>query len=224
MKFRVPDLLLLVMIVIGGFFAVRSGQERYRLSSTVARLARKTGDLSISDPSKIYVQALPTQNPLHFAWRVYLPPNYSLNLRAGSGGLSSFASGTARDFIARVRFREDEEGRFHVYSSFAGGSSGSTFGDESLAKFLRDRWDKVQVKQLGVDHAAAFGADQTVVLLQLTLTDEMNQEALKVLSPHVQRVYLPVLFNMEFGPEMRPVVMPLQQPSQGGPVRAGSPD
>lgn len=204
MRFRLLDFLLITLIVVGSFFAWRTGSKRYELSKTFERLSRKTGDLLITDPSLVYVQALPTGEPRHFAWRVYLPPNYNLNVRARSGGMSSFSSAGARDFIARVRFREDEQGLLHVYTHFAGGASRSNIGDADLSKFLHGRWDKLKVEQLGVDQLAAFNPGRSAVLLKLTMPDEMIPDARKVLPEHTQKTWLPELFKMEFGPEPMP--------------------
>src|SRR6185436_11697936 len=76
MKQRVLNLFLILVAVLGGLLAWQSGRERGRLQAECARLLAITGDLSIDDPSKVYIRALDTREPLHFAWRVYLPPNY----------------------------------------------------------------------------------------------------------------------------------------------------
>ncbi len=215
MKFRAPDLVLAVIIAIGSFFAWQTGWERYKLSKTVERLSAKTGDLLIADPSMVYVQALPTGEPLHFAWRVYLPANYKLNLREGSGGQTSSSSTSPSDFIARVRFREYESGDLHVYTRFEGGSSRSNLGDKTLARLLHNRWDKLQIKQLGADEVAVFAPNHAVTLLQLTLSEEMRQEARKTLAPDLQETYVPDLFKMELGPEPQSTTMSGSVDSQG---------
>ena len=148
MKHRVLDLFLLTIVIIGGALAWQTGRERSRLSAEHARLARITGDLPVEDPSKVYVQALETGDPMHFAWRVYHPPNYKHILSHGNGGGTTFFSSSA-EFIARVVFREDDEGQLQLYTNFSGGSSLSPFGDEDLAELLHDRWDKIRVEQLG---------------------------------------------------------------------------
>lgn len=218
MRLRILDLLLIGIILVGSFFAVRSGLERQRLSKTFERLSRKTGDLVVADPSKAYIQALPTQEPLHFAWRVYLPPNYSVNLRSHQGSLSSFRSSSAVECIARIRFREDKKGDLNVYIRFVGGSSRSTLGDASFAKLLHGRWENVQVKQLGTGQPAVFGADQTVVLLQLNLPEELRPEALKTISPHLHEQFIPVFFKAELGPAQQVPIPPgstVSSPSPG---------
>lgn len=215
MKLRVLDLVLLVVIVIGGYFAWRTGSKRYELSKTAARLSRKTGDLVISDPSLVYVQALPTQEPLHFAWRVYLPPSYNLNVRTQSGGMSSFSSSQAHEFIARVRFREDADGMLHVYTHFAGGASRSNVGDEKLAKLLHGRWGRIKVEQLGADELATLNPGRAAVLLKLALPDDMIHEAREVLPAHLQEAFVPELFKIEFGPQPLPDTAPGALPAQG---------
>jgi hypothetical protein len=75
MKRSVVDWLLIVAVMIGAVQAWRSGLERARLTERLARLARKAGDLRIADETKVHVQALETEVPLEFAWRVYFPRN-----------------------------------------------------------------------------------------------------------------------------------------------------
>jgi hypothetical protein len=170
MRRRVLDTLLLVGIACGGVLAWRTGVERSRLEAKHERLARITGDMPIHDATKIHILALDTGEPLHFAWRVYLPPNSRHELRAkGSGGSSSWGGSSSMELIARVRFRDDPERGLEVFTHFAGGSSRMGVGDKALAERLRGRWDKVLVDQRGRDHLEIVDPKQSTVLLRLIL-------------------------------------------------------
>ena len=102
---------MIVAIVIGGVLAWRTGEERSRLTSAYRRLAQITGDFTIADPSKAYFLALDTGEPLHFAWQIYLPPNYSHVFKYNDGGEHSWMTAGAVHTIVQVRIREDDQGR-----------------------------------------------------------------------------------------------------------------
>lgn len=139
MNLKLLDTILLVVTAIGGFLALRAAPEYGPLTQEYTPLVQITGDLSIGDPKKLHLSAIDTGDPMHFAWRVYLPPNFKWELRSISGRGSSSGSALSRDLIARVRFRVDEEGALKVYTRFLGGSSVTRLGDERLATLLKNR-------------------------------------------------------------------------------------
>src|SRR5688572_20693291 len=102
---RLTDWSLLAVTLIGAFLVVHSLRQRNILHNEQDRLARLTGSLRLSDPSQAHVLALETGEPLHFAWRVYLPPRCRFSVKhLGSSGVSFHSD--AQHFIARARFRE----------------------------------------------------------------------------------------------------------------------
>jgi hypothetical protein len=203
MKLYLKDVLLIGLILLGGILALRTGSERRRLEAEVERLFRASGDLPVGDESRVHVLALKTGEPLHFAWRVYVPPNYKqiITGRGGGGSWSgSSSSSSAQQFTARVRFREDPDGALQVYSRFSGGSSLMSIGDRPLATFLRDRWNRLRVEQLGAAHLETVPVDGSAVLLRLTLPDDMREEFKQKLPTHPQSRYVPVLYELRLGP------------------------
>jgi hypothetical protein len=166
------DLILLVVIAVGGVYAWPSVRELSALRAEHARLTRITGKLTIGDPSKIHLQAIDTGDAMNFAWRVYLPANYTLMLREKTGSGSSWNS-EAQQFIARVGFRENKDGVLLSYTHFAGGSGQSTLGQPELARFLHGRWNKLKVEQLGRDGTVTLDTDKSAVLLRITLPEDM---------------------------------------------------
>ncbi|MDR3633296.1 MAG: hypothetical protein P4L84_05620 [Isosphaeraceae bacterium] len=199
MKRKALDLLLLSILIPGAILAWQSGRERSRVSAQYERLRRVAGDLPIADPSKIYIRALDTGEPFHFAWRVYLPPNYQLEIRHDGSSSSSWST-SATEFIARVRIREDERGVLNIYTHFSGTSGRSSFGDASLAEFLRVHGREVQIEQLGGNEVDVVDPKQTASFLRLTFPGTLSKEAQEKLSPHARSFY-PKLFQLEFGPK-----------------------
>ncbi|APW62262.1 hypothetical protein [Paludisphaera borealis] len=198
------NILLLVAIASGGFLAWRSGDERGRLTSTYLRLKQITGDFPIEDPSNVHFLALDTGEKLNFAWRVYIPPNYTQVVKLLQGNQntswsSSWSSGAVQA-IARVRIRENNQGQLMIYTQMPGGSSLMSLGDPALAGFLRDRWNEVRVEQLGTDGVATIAPDKPAVVLRMTLPDSMADEARKKLEPFIVERHVPVLINMQLDP------------------------
>jgi hypothetical protein len=194
--------LSLLMLMLAGFFLVwQSGQERSAARLEYDRIVRITGELPLKDPNKVHILALETGESLHFAWRVYLPPRYHVHLRHSSGSSSSYHS-DAQHLIARVRIREGPGGRLQIYEHFAGGSGQMSLGDESLANFLRGRWDEVSVEQLGArGNAAVLDADEQAVLLRLSLPDKLYDQAKGNVDSQSLPKELPLLFELRMGPE-----------------------
>ncbi len=203
MKPRVFDLLLLLAILIGGALAWRSARERARLWESYDRLSRKVGDLAVADPSRVYLQAMKTDDPMSFAWRIYTPPGYKQLLKSNSGGTMSGWSSDARDFIFRVRFREDKDGPIQVYTQFQGGSSRMSLGDKALAEIVRGRWDRLRVEQLGAGGLVTLDADRPTALLKLTMPDDMQSEARKTLPPYDREKHVPTFFEIGLDPEKK---------------------
>jgi hypothetical protein len=213
MKYRIPDLMLLVALIVGGGFAWQTARERARLAVDHERLVRATGNLPISDPTKAHFLALDTGEPLHFAWRVYLPANYPVKFRNREGAMGTGVGPNPQEFIARVRLREDHQGSWSIYQAFFGGSSREGLGSKQLSDLLRRGADKILVEQLGAKATATIEANESAVLLRLRLPEDMQAEARRSLPKYEQSRYIPDLFVLEFGPEK---ANPSPPPSETG--------
>lgn len=205
MKPRLPNLILLLAILTGGFLAWQSGRERSRLESERERLSRIAGNLTIRDSTKVHALALDTGEPLHFAWRVYLPPNYTRDVRYRSGiGSSGSSSGgpspNSDEFIARVRLRADDQGLVNIYTRFGNMSSRSGIGDRALSDLVRKHGDQLLVEQLGASGMSVLDPKDSAVLLRLSLPEPLTAEAQKVLSPQ-GKSSVPLLYEVEIGPK-----------------------
>jgi hypothetical protein len=198
---RFLDLCLLAFTLTGLYFVWQSGHQRSASRVEYERLVVLTGDLPVSESDKVHILALETGENLHFAWRIYLPAKYRLLVRHDSGSSSSYHS-DPQHLIARVRFREDPAGRLQIYTRFAGGSSQMGLGNESVARFLRGRWDEIAVEQLGAGgKTAQLKPDEEAVLLRLTLPAELHEQAMRDVDSRSLQNKLPLLYEIRIGPQ-----------------------
>ena len=200
MPMRPLNAILLMAVVIGGVLTYRADVKRQRLLTEHSRLEEKFLSLPLEDPSKMHVRALETGEELHFAWRVYSPAGYYCRWW-NSGGGSPWQTTNAEEVVVRVRLREDEHGVLRVFVKQAGGSSLSEVGNRQVADLLRDRWDEVEVEQLGSDGVAVVDADEITTLLRLTLSDDLKRELDRKLGADYTRRYQRALLHVRFGPE-----------------------
>jgi hypothetical protein len=197
---KLIDGFLLIVVLIGGIVAWQTGKERRRLTQWHERLARTTGDLAIADPSKLHILALDTGDPLHFAWRMYVPPNNSYLLTGGSTGMTVTTGARPSEFIARVCLLPDDKGAMQFCIHFGTTSSLSTLGaNEDIAR-LQGHWDRIKVEQLGAPQLAVIQPDQTAVFLRLTLPDELVGEMKRDRGSGGPQESNPALLEIELGP------------------------
>jgi hypothetical protein len=204
MKVRPLEIVLLLIVVVGGGLAWQTGWERARLTRERDRLAKLTGDMTITDPAMLHIRAIETGTPLDFAWRIYVPPNFQLIRTENAGVKGSSRSSAANDFVARVRFRRDDQGFLQVFTRFANGNTHGKIGDESLATLLQDRWDEIRVEQLGTTGTVRMTAGESAVLLRLSLPDDIRAEARRKLTPGDQARFVPMLYALQLGPDPPP--------------------
>ena len=200
MKRSLFDWFLIAMVVGGGVMAWRTGRERSRLTARHERLVKSTGELSIKDASKIYVLALDTGEPLHFAWHFYFPPNCKQRLSYRFGNQPQSLSLPQADFIGRVRLRQDDDGTMQLYYHFGSISGGTSLKDGELEELLGGRWDRVKIERLGSPQVAVIDPDQPAVLLRLVLPEDLQAAARTKLSTGMQWQYVPVVFEVKLVP------------------------
>jgi hypothetical protein len=191
---------IVAAILVGGALAIRSGQKHSGLRAEYRRLATAVGELNVEDPEKIWIVALDTGDPMHFAWRVYLPANFKLQVNHSSGSFSSSYS-DPMEFIARVRFRGDDDDAIHVYKQFGSGSSLMRYAHNESARFVRDHWEQLQVEQLGADGMVAVDREEAVDLFRIRLPDTLREQAQAELPKHsVARLSYHVTLNPKDSP------------------------
>ena len=171
---KIIDLVLVAVVLAGGVLAVRAGRERAVLAAHHRRLVAAAGELAVEDPKLVYVKAIETGDPLHFAWRVHLPAAVSLNVRFTMHGNASTESWTpvaAKDFIARVQLRPTVEGRMEVYVELLNSRRAWTRAKSDLSDRLRHHANNLKIDQIGRPCAATIDpkAKPPTVLLRVSL-------------------------------------------------------
>lgn len=194
------NLALLVGILVGAVFAWRTSAERIRLERRYRLLSQTAGDLLVTDPSRPLFRAIHTGETLHYAWRIYLPANYSQSIHDRSGNGGSGVSSVAGESIGRVRFRENASGGLDVYSSFWGASRTSTFAQKPVVDLMRGRWGEIVVEQIGKEPTSIDPAKSTV-MLRLTLPPALQDEMRRSLSSYEASKYVPVFYELILDPK-----------------------
>jgi hypothetical protein len=198
MKCSWVNALLWGVIVAGAICLWRSNSEHIRLQAEAKRLETLTGDLVPADPTQIYVRAIDTEDPLDFAWRVYFPPGYPLHVRERHG--SSFSSGNSNAIhgIVRVRLRE-VDGVMQTYRRFPNSAGLSSINPE-LHQFLRGRWDRLAVEQLGKERLEQIDPKSEFIFFRLTLPEDLQNEAESKLPKGMRSEFIPSVFEIRVGP------------------------
>lgn len=199
---RLLNLFVLAAILVGGVLAWRSGEERARLEARYRRLANVAGDLEIVDTTKVYLLALDTGEPLHFAWRMHTPASYTSifsHASGGGSGTSTSTFGAPSDRIVRVRFRRDAAGRLLVFEKNGGGSSVLTIEDD-MAKFLAGREGELIVERIAAEGPVDLDPSASATLLRVAMPPSMVAEARAALPAHVVDRHTPDIVTITIGP------------------------
>jgi hypothetical protein len=199
---KAVELLLIAGVLVGGVLAWRTGRERARLAAEYARLARAAGDLTITDPTKIHVLAIDTGEPLHYAWRIYLPLNVDRKVFSRFRSMELLTASKPEEFVMRVRIRRrpDLTG-LQIYERGEFGINESNLGEERLANLVLGHEGEMQVEQLGSGGVAVIEPDQTPVMLRLAMPPGMQAKALHMLDAAEQKSLIPELYRWEIGPD-----------------------
>jgi hypothetical protein len=199
---KAVELLLIAAVMVGGVLAWRTGLECARLGAEYARLARVAGDLTITDPTKIHVLAIDTGEPLHYAWRIYLPLNVDRKVFSRFRSMELLTASKPEEFVMRVqiRLRPDLTG-LQIYERGEFGINESNLGDERLANLVLGHEGELQIEQLGSGGVAVIEPDQTPVMLRLAMSPGMQAKALQTLDASDQKSLIPELYRWEIGPE-----------------------
>lgn len=116
----------------------------------IAKLEAELGKLTITDPSKVHILALPSNEGWHWRWRVYLPPGKKWKVTEALGekvtkqGFDmsnvphSSSSGELgkEEFTAEVWLARDINGALRLNRRFAGSGVASGISDEDAKKLL----------------------------------------------------------------------------------------
>ena len=194
------NIILVLAALYGAYLAVREEQLRRELSAQHRVLANEVGYLDLTDPDKVHVVALASEDPLHFRWRIYLPANYEVMWQTNNWGEDgSSSTGPAENFIAQVRFRKNEYGFVRVFRDMKSTGGVGSLGGRELQTFLSEKWGRIESSQLGANGPVVVEPDEVATLLQLRMPEAMANEAESVLPEAWGRNYAPVLYEVRFG-------------------------
>lgn len=73
LRIGIVELVILILAIVGGVLTIRSQSTLEKYREKRRALEAEVGELPISDPSKIHVQLLKSDDPMKLRWRVYLP-------------------------------------------------------------------------------------------------------------------------------------------------------
>jgi hypothetical protein len=173
---RTVSLLLFTIALIGGYYAWQSGKERAGLLSQIAPIEKRIGSFPIVDPTLVHVQAMETQQPLEFAWRIYLPANFKMTLLQtfNQNGSSSWGGSNTQpsEFIARVVLRE-HNGSIECFTRFNNSSGVSSMQSPIHVIAIREHWEHLKIEQLGKPTLASIQPDGESTLLRISLPSEL---------------------------------------------------
>lgn len=194
------NITLALLAVCGHIIAFRESSVNTKLLDEYRTLAAETGYLDVLDAGKVHVVALPTEDPLHFRWRIYLPEKRTVFWQTSHWSDSGSSSTGPIDFVAQVRIRTDEDGLVRVFTDLGAHSSVVSLGGRELCDFMRDRWDTIEISQLGLNGLAAVEPENGSTLLRLQLPKEIASEAEAILPSSWAKQVIPVLYQVQFGP------------------------
>jgi hypothetical protein len=171
---RTIDGLLLLLALLGGYWAIQSNTQLSFLSKDVTRMETKVGALEIVDPDKIHILALETDSPLEYAWRIYVPAKYPFGIKEFVG--SNFSTGTSsanskpREFVGRLRLTE-KDGCLRSMSQFAGGSMATEVAlpKEIVEAEFTDKLDRLHIYQAGRHQTVMLAKDAEMDLFRIDL-------------------------------------------------------
>lgn len=193
--------LLILLLLLGAYRAWQSSQQRARLRHTRDHLTQIVGALPVSNPAQVHILALKSDDPQHFLWRTYLPPNYAYDLEyEPRRGVDSSGRWGSSDSISHLQFQVMEQGFLRFSLQFGSSGIGSRLGDEALARFLQAHWDDLQVEQLGSPDLTSLDPDDSALFFRLSMPPDLAAEARKTL-PAADHKYIPVLFELNLIPK-----------------------
>ncbi len=128
----------------------RQKTELKTLETQIAKLEAELGKLTIQDPSKVHILALPSKEDWHWQWRVYLPPGKKWKITEALGekvprqgfdmtGVPHSSSNGALgkgEFTAEVWLARDVNGALRLNRQFAGSGVASGISEEDAKKLL----------------------------------------------------------------------------------------
>lgn len=167
---RLLNLFLLGLALSGTWLAWEQASQQGTLRDRYQQLAEKVGMVEVEQPDKLHVRAVPTGEPMHWTWHVYVPDNYSMQVRSemgtGSRGTHGYFQSEGYRALARVRLRK-LDGVWQIWQKLHGGSS-YTYGLGEEVERQLDQFEKLRVEQLGQDELQVYDGEEVLTLLRIS--------------------------------------------------------
>ena len=199
---RLLNWLLLTLALVGAAMVIANWPRLRRLESEQRRLEARIGRLEIRDRSQAAIVAIKTDEPYHFAWRIYSPREGSFWLRTGSVGGQSTLSGSLhmdREIVVRCRFIFENDSVKHFIRSSGSSMTAGLFG-AGAADFLESNWDRMIVTCVGQTGTQIIDPNVVTDLLSVTVPPELVPEAIEKLGS-VKVIGTEPLVLIRFGTE-----------------------
>lgn len=203
MRHRLIDSILLILLVWGLWLAWGTGQKRARLQATHDRILHRIRGRGIeAEPSRSRVVPLETGEPLHYQWLIQIPPGDRVEVTDQGGFWSSAHTITGlRETHAGFRLFERSDGNLWLEYRHRSGANGRVIGGRAVADLLRGRLDRLRVEGLiAGDPVTLDDPDQPLVLIRLTLPEDLRAESQATLRPNIYDQIVPIFFEMTIRP------------------------
>ncbi len=116
----------------------------------IVKLSAELGKLTIQDPSKVHILALPSKEDWHWRWRIYLPPGKTWRITEAVGEKvpkdgfdmrnishsSSYGALDEGEFTADVWLARDINGKLVLYRQFGRSRSGYHLTEKDATNLL----------------------------------------------------------------------------------------
>ena len=172
------------------YFCVLLYHERSAIAVLQRELAPRqaiVGEFKVVDSTKIYVKGLPTESPLDFAWRIYLPKGYAPGefLGLGDGKFPSVRTGSSLkepvDVVVRASLRQyDQTYSLQIYGGVAALDVVKPAKDLPNVQSILQLLDPqvATIRQLARERTLELGTDEEFSLLKVSLnaTDDSPVE------------------------------------------------
>ena len=193
------NVVLVFAALVGLSLAARETLLRKDLSREYGILAAEVGYLESTGEPGVQVIALPTKDPRHFRWRIFVPENETVVWENSVVWDRSEPMEGPLSFIAHVRFRDGENGCLKAWWDLERSWGTTDMGGSRLYEFLKGHWDEMEIEQLASDGRVTVQSGQLSSLLRISMPDQMREDAQKALSPQNLKWYVPELFQLQLG-------------------------
>lgn len=175
---RILNLSLLIIALVGAFFAAGKIREAEDLRFEKAGLVATVGDLRVKDPRDTCLINV-VDDKTFFHWRVHIPKDGKMGHRVltqsslGRGGITTFAEAKFCDYLCSFRF---SPGKTQMYVRSHSGSGLYNLETKGGSEFLEKHWNELDFRYVQDKASRVIGADELVCLLEIEVPDRLMDE------------------------------------------------